>query len=32
MVPDLWNLAGYLGEALEELKALVPLGAQRGGG
>ena len=24
MVPDLWNLMAYLGEGLEELKALVP--------
>ena len=27
MVPDLWNVVDYLGEALDELKALVPQGA-----
>jgi diacylglycerol O-acyltransferase / wax synthase len=27
MVPDLWNLAAFLAEALEELKALMPEGA-----
>lgn len=26
LVPDLWNVVDYLGEALEELKALVPQG------
>jgi WS/DGAT/MGAT family acyltransferase len=32
MVPDLWNLVAYLGEALEELNALVPQGAEKGDG
>ena len=29
MVPDLWNLVAYLGEALEELKLLVPQAAEK---
>jgi diacylglycerol O-acyltransferase len=32
MVPDLWNVVAFLGEALEELKALVPQGAEKGDG
>jgi WS/DGAT/MGAT family acyltransferase len=32
MVPDLWNLVAYLGEALEELRVLVPKGGEKGGG
>jgi diacylglycerol O-acyltransferase len=32
MVPDLWNLVAYLGEALEELRALVPERNREGDG
>jgi len=32
MVRDLWNVVDYLGDALEELKALVPQGAVKGDG
>jgi diacylglycerol O-acyltransferase len=32
MVPDLWKLVAYLGEALEELEALVPQGDETGDG